>query len=66
MADVLIASAIKTSEIEGEHLSRPDVASSVRNQLGLNAQPEVVRDAKSAGAAELAVQVREAWGCAVG
>ncbi len=61
VADVLIAEAIKTSEIEGEHLSRPDVASSVRNQLGLNTQPEPVRDKKSAGAAELAVQVREGW-----
>jgi Fic family protein len=61
VADVLIAEAIKTSEIEGEYLSRPDVASSVRNQLGLNAPSEPVRDLASAGAAELAVQVRESW-----
>jgi Fic family protein len=61
VADVLIVEAIKTSEIEGEYLSRPDVASSVRNQLGLNAEWEPVRDLRSAGAAELAVQVRASW-----
>jgi len=61
VADVLVAEAIKTSEIEGESLSRPDVASSVRNQLGLNATFEAVRDLKSAGAAELAVKVRSSW-----
>lgn len=61
VAEVLIAEAIKTSAIEGEYLSRPDVISSVRNQLGLNAQLEAVRDGRSAGAAELAVQVRAVW-----
>jgi Fic family protein len=61
VADVLVSEAIKTSEIEGEFLSRPDVVSSVRNQLGLAEQPEPVRDLKSAGAAELAVKVRESW-----
>lgn len=61
VADVLISEAIKTSEIEGEYLSRPDVASSVRNQLGLNDRVEPVCDLKSAGAAELAVKVRESW-----
>ena len=34
--DIMVAEAIKTSEIEGEYLSRQDVVSSVRNQLGLN------------------------------
>lgn len=61
VADVLIAEAIKTSEIEGDYVSRADVASSIRNQLGLNATPEPVRDFRSAGAAELAIQVRETW-----
>lgn len=61
VADVLIAEAIKTSAIEGEYLSRPDVASSIRNQLGLNVPYEPVRDVRSAGAAELAVQVHSGW-----
>ena len=60
--DVMIAEAIKTSEIEGEYLSRPDVASSIRNQIGLNAAPEPVKDLAAKGAAELMVSVRETWG----
>ena len=61
LADLLITEAIKTSEIEGEYLSRPDVTSSIRNQLGLNVTAAPVRDLKSAGAAELGVKVRECW-----
>ena len=34
--DTMVAEAIKTSEIEGEYLSRNDVMSSIRNNLGLN------------------------------
>jgi len=59
--DVMIAEAIKTSEIEGEFLSRQDVLSSIRNQLGLNAKEEPVRDQASHGAAQLMVAVREDW-----
>ena len=59
--EVMIAEAMKTSEIEGEYLSRTDVASSIRNQMGLNIQPEIVRDARSRGAAELMVAVRNSW-----
>jgi Fic family protein len=33
--DTMVAEAIKTSEIEGEYLSRKDVMSSIRNNLGL-------------------------------
>lgn len=29
--DLMVAEAMKTPEIEGEYLSRPDVASSIRN-----------------------------------
>jgi len=59
--DVMIAEAIKTSEIEGQYLSRPDVKSSIRNQLGLNERLEKVKDPASAGAAELMVTVRQTW-----
>jgi Fic family protein len=61
LVDLMISEAIKSSEIEGEYLSRPDVASSVRNQLGLNKDPEPVRSAASAGMAELMVALRESW-----
>jgi Fic family protein len=61
LLDVMISEALKTSEIEGEYLSRPDVKSSLRNQLGLNTVPEKVNDPASAGAAELMVAVRTTW-----
>ncbi len=61
IVDIMIAEAIKTSEIEGEYLSRPDVKSSIRNRLGLNATLETVKDDASAGVAELMVALRETW-----
>jgi len=62
IADQMIVEALKTSEIEGEVLSRPDVASSIRNGLGLNSPHHPVRDRASAGAAELMLAVRSNWG----
>ncbi|MEJ7740326.1 MAG: Fic family protein [Chitinophagaceae bacterium] len=56
--ETMVAEAIKTSEIEGEFLSRQDVISSIRNNLGLNKTPETVKDKKSQGAGELMVDVR--------
>jgi hypothetical protein len=50
---------MKTSEIEGEFLSRKDVASSIRNKLGLNKKPEAIKDKMAKGAGELMVDVRE-------
>lgn len=58
---VMIAEAMKTSEIEGEYLSRQDVVSSMRNQLGLNDPHERVKDNVSKGAAEMMVAAREGW-----
>lgn len=34
--NIMVSEAMKTSEIEGEYLSRPDVISCIRNNLGLN------------------------------
>ncbi|HAV13251.1 MAG TPA: DUF4172 domain-containing protein [Opitutae bacterium] len=61
IADLMIVEALKTSEIEGEVLSRPDVASSIRNGLRLNSPHQRVRDRASAGAAELILAVRSGW-----
>lgn len=58
LIDMMVQEAIKTSEIEGEYLSRRDVMSSIRNNLGLNMQAEQVRDKRAKGAAELMVSVR--------
>ncbi len=57
VTDALISEAIKTSEIEGEFLSRHDVRSSIFNQLGLNFPAEVVKDVRAEGVAELLVHI---------
>ena len=59
--DIMVSEAMKTSEIEGEYLSRRDVASSIRNKLGLNKKPDVVKDKMAKGAGELIVDVRETF-----
>jgi Fic family protein len=58
LVTIMVAEAIKTSAIEGEYLSRPDVISSIRNNLGLNNNKVVVRDKKARGAGELMVVAR--------
>ena len=59
--DLMVSEAIKTSEIEGEYLSRQDVMSSIRNNLGLGRKPEPVYDMRAQGAAELMVDVRNSF-----
>jgi len=54
----MVSEAIKSSEIEGEMLSRPDVMSSIKNNLGLNPKPTHVGDRRAEGIAELMVCVR--------
>jgi Fic family protein len=58
IVDLMVAEAIKSSEIEGEMLSRPDVMSSIKNNLGLNAEPKRVGDRRAEGIADLMVSVR--------
>jgi Fic family protein len=59
--DMMVVEALKTSAIEGEVLSRRDVWSSIRNNLGLNPIPEKILDRKAAGVARLMVVVRESF-----
>lgn len=56
--DMMVTEAIKTSEIEGEYLSRKDVLSSIRKNLGLVSSPEYIKDRKAAGIGELMIDVR--------
>ncbi|WP_417873845.1 Fic family protein [Xanthomarina gelatinilytica] len=58
---IMVAEAIKSSEIEGEYLEREDVKSSVRNNLGLNIIKEVVSDQRATGMAALLTDVRETF-----
>ena len=54
---ILVKEAIKTSEIEGEFISRADVISSIKRNLGYNIPK--VRDKRSEGIATLLVKSRE-------
>ena len=58
MIDMMVSEAIKTSEIEGEYLSRKDVMSSIRNQLNLPQTQEQVRDQRASGAGQLITVIR--------
>lgn len=58
--EMMVVEAIKTSAIEGELLSRKDVVSSIRNNLGL--APETPGgDKRAAGAAALMIDVRNSF-----
>ncbi len=59
--NILVAEAIKTSEIEGEYLSRKDVTSSIRNNLGLNIKTEQVKDVEAEGMATLITDVQNTY-----
>jgi Fic family protein len=59
--DVMIAEATESSAIEGEILDRDAVRSSIRNHLGLNSEPELVKNRMAAGAGELMVAVRSTF-----
>lgn len=61
LIDMMVAEALKTFEIEGEYLSREDVLSSIRNNLGLNRTPEKIKDKRSEGIAQLMINVKETF-----
>jgi Fic family protein len=56
--NLMVAEAIKTSEIEGEYLSRNDVMSSIRRNLGIHPNLPPTRDLRAQGVAELMLAVR--------
>jgi len=58
---MMVSEAIKTSAIEGEFLSRSDVVSSIRNNLGLHRDTHHIKDRRAAGMAELMIDVRNTW-----
>ena len=61
LINTMVAEAIKTSEIEGEYVSRQDVVSSIRNNLGLNTKPENIKDKKAQGVGKLMVDIRQCY-----
>lgn len=61
LINLLVEEAIKTSEIEGEKINRPDVRSSIKNKLGLNKESARVHDKRAQGIAELIVDMRDTF-----
>lgn len=53
----MIGEAIKTLEIEGEYISRPDVRSSIKNKLGLGKKN--VQDKRAQGVVDMMFNARE-------
>ena len=58
MLDIMISEAIKTSEIEGEILSREDVRSSFLKKLGLTTTLKNIKDRRAENIALLMLEVR--------
>ena len=58
MINLMVSEAIKTSEIEGEFLSRNDVMSSIRRNIGLNPDLPLTKNKRAEGVAELMLAVR--------
>lgn len=58
--EMMVVEAIKTSAIEGELLSRKDVMSSIRNNLGLDGG-HAAGDKRAKGAAALMIDVRKSF-----
>ena len=61
LIDILVSEAIKTSEIEGEFLSRKDVMSSIKNNLGLSGETKNIRDINAKGMANLVTEIRNSY-----
>lgn len=61
MIHLMVEEAVKTSEIEGEYISRPDVRSSIKNKLGLNQEVIRVHDRRAQGVVELLFDVRNTF-----
>lgn len=58
--ELMVSEAIKTSEIEGEYISRADVSSSIRKNLGFQDYGvENIRDQRAKGIAQLMIEVRK-------
>lgn len=61
MINLMVEEAVKTSKIEGEYISRPDVRSSIKNKLGLNPAKVPVHDKRAQGVVELILDVRNTF-----
>ena len=53
LISLLLEEAVKTSEIEGEYISRPDVRSSIKNKLGIGEHKTRVHDKRVQGVVDI-------------
>jgi Fic family protein len=61
LVDLLVNEAIKSSAIEGEMISRVDLISSIKRNLGYDTPSFHIKDKRSAGFAKLLVSSREGF-----
>ncbi len=59
LIEILVSEAVKTSEIENEYISRKDVLSSIRHNLGLKSPGANIRDLRAKGIGQLMVEVSQ-------
>ena len=59
--NLMVEEAVKTSEIEGEYISRMDIRSSIKNNLGLNSKNIPVHDKRAQGIAKFMLDVRNTF-----
>lgn len=59
LMQLMLTEAIKTSEIEGEFISREDVISSIRNNLGWNKTLVSIKDKRASNVTALMLEVRK-------
>jgi Fic family protein len=61
VVEMMVEEAVKTSAIEGEYLSRKDIMSSIRRNLGFGGEMRRGGDKRAEGAAALMVDVRNTF-----
>lgn len=61
LIEILVSEALKTSEIENEYLSREDVTSSIRHNLGLFEPKKEIKDVRAKGVGKLMTEVRRTY-----
>jgi len=57
--ELMVTEALKTTAIEGEYLTRRDVISSIRRNLGLTHSHDQTKDKRAEGIAELMISIRD-------
>ncbi|HRE31630.1 MAG TPA: DUF4172 domain-containing protein, partial [Candidatus Berkiella sp.] len=57
----MVEEAIKTSEIEGEYISRSDVRSSIKKRLSIDSEKVQIQDKRAQGIVDMMFDVRDTF-----